>query len=462
MKSKLFSERGQALIIITLAAIGLVAIVGLAIDGSAKYSDRRHAQNAADAASLAGSLALVNPSTEANWENIARNRAGDNGYTGDLVNNQVWVYKCNLSKTDVKRSAAWTNYAVDCGPYEGKVDYVQVVIKSQVNTYFARILGIAKTQNVVNAVTYWAPRGKNYDGNLIVALNPNACSGGGADGNITLGTSGGGAGVINLTGGGAYVNSSAPGCGMNLTGCPTVNIVDGELGSAGTGNINLSSSSGTCSSSFVGPTPTYNNDPYPFPPEMPAEPEECDPSNAGTFSSNSATQTTTMNPGRYNEFPPKSGGGVTVYDNVHMNPGIYCVNDMVKVTDQHLVLTGHDVTIFIRAGYAFSLQGGSIQIDAPDTGDYAGYLIIVDATIVGTEFTGSPENCVIDGNSANSFTGTIFAPYCNLTINGTSDPTSYSAQIIAYTVKLNGNAAVNLTYNEGENAKSYPKVGLMR
>jgi len=272
---------------------------------------------------------------------------------------------------------------------------------------------------------------------------------------IVIGTSGGGTGEINLMGGGAYVNSSDGSCGMNLTGCPKVTI-DGELGSAGSGNIDLSTNT-NCSTTLTVPTPTFNNDPYPFPPDMPKEPPECDPSNAGTFSSNSGTQITTMNPGRYNEFPPKSGGGITVYDHVVMSPGIYCVNDMVKVTDQHLVLTGHDVTIYIRNGYAFSLQGGSIQIDAPDTGDYAGYLIIVDS-----DFSGTPKNCTIDGNSANIFTGTIFAPYCNLTVNGTSDATSYSSQMIAYTVKLNGSAAVNLNYVEGENAKSDAKMGLMR
>ena len=47
MKPKLLVERGQALIVITLAAVGLFAVTGLAIDGSAKFSDRRHAQNAA-------------------------------------------------------------------------------------------------------------------------------------------------------------------------------------------------------------------------------------------------------------------------------------------------------------------------------------------------------------------------------------------------------------------------------
>ena len=50
-------ERGQALVLIALAAIGLFGITGLAIDGSAKFSDRRHAQNAADTAVLAAALA---------------------------------------------------------------------------------------------------------------------------------------------------------------------------------------------------------------------------------------------------------------------------------------------------------------------------------------------------------------------------------------------------------------------
>ena len=59
-KPKLFKERGQALILITFAAIALFGITGLAIDGSNKFSDRRHAQNAADSAALAAALVKTN------------------------------------------------------------------------------------------------------------------------------------------------------------------------------------------------------------------------------------------------------------------------------------------------------------------------------------------------------------------------------------------------------------------
>jgi len=46
------SERGQVLVIVALAMIGLIGITGLAIDGSMVLMDRRHAQNAADTASI--------------------------------------------------------------------------------------------------------------------------------------------------------------------------------------------------------------------------------------------------------------------------------------------------------------------------------------------------------------------------------------------------------------------------
>lgn len=39
------TPRGQALVLIALAAVGLFAFAALAIDGSAVFSDRRHAQN---------------------------------------------------------------------------------------------------------------------------------------------------------------------------------------------------------------------------------------------------------------------------------------------------------------------------------------------------------------------------------------------------------------------------------
>jgi hypothetical protein len=53
------SERGQALILMAFVFIGLLAMVGLAIDGGSVFLDRRRMQNAADAAALAGTRELA-------------------------------------------------------------------------------------------------------------------------------------------------------------------------------------------------------------------------------------------------------------------------------------------------------------------------------------------------------------------------------------------------------------------
>jgi hypothetical protein len=52
------SERGQTLIIVTVAVVILLAIAGLAIDGGTVYLSRRRMQNASDASSLAGTRLL--------------------------------------------------------------------------------------------------------------------------------------------------------------------------------------------------------------------------------------------------------------------------------------------------------------------------------------------------------------------------------------------------------------------
>ncbi len=50
------TERGQALIMIALAMVGLAGMVGLVVDGGNAFLDRRNAQNAADSAALAAAL----------------------------------------------------------------------------------------------------------------------------------------------------------------------------------------------------------------------------------------------------------------------------------------------------------------------------------------------------------------------------------------------------------------------
>ncbi|NJN44788.1 MAG: hypothetical protein HC806_08780 [Anaerolineae bacterium] len=54
------NESGQVLVILVLVIVGLLAFTALAIDGGLLLADRRGAQNAGDAAVLAGGYRLAN------------------------------------------------------------------------------------------------------------------------------------------------------------------------------------------------------------------------------------------------------------------------------------------------------------------------------------------------------------------------------------------------------------------
>ena len=53
-------QRGQVLVLFTLALVAIVAGVGLVIDGGFTFAQRRAEQNAADLAAFAGADALLN------------------------------------------------------------------------------------------------------------------------------------------------------------------------------------------------------------------------------------------------------------------------------------------------------------------------------------------------------------------------------------------------------------------
>jgi Flp pilus assembly protein TadG len=123
------SEKGQALIVIALAAVALFGFAALAIDGSMVFSDRRHAQNAADTAALDAALSKTRGGS---WQQEGLDRATSNGYNDNGTSNEVGVY----------------NPPID-GNYVGNSQYIQVKITSHVNTFFARVIGFDHVTNKV-------------------------------------------------------------------------------------------------------------------------------------------------------------------------------------------------------------------------------------------------------------------------------------------------------------------------
>jgi hypothetical protein len=424
MKPKLFfKESGQALILIALAAIGLFGIAGLAIDGSAKFSDRRHAQNAADTAALAGARALARG--EPLWYIDAAQRALENGYDDNHVSNEVEVH--NPPTTGIYADCSDVHF--DCN------DYVEVIIDSNVNTFFARVVGIHQTHNHVEAVASKITENNNFNfgGNAIVALSPEGCALKAA-GNTD----------VTINGGGMYSNSDS-GCAFHQQTCAGALDVYNADGSQGSISMVGSDSTGNCppGANLV----DYASKQLPFPPpyEEISEPAVC----SNSLTNAPSGTTVTLSPGHYDAMPPRPN-----IKDVTLEPGIYCINtemrfgagDIVRVTGTFGADPG--VFFYFKPGGSFTVNGGAIVnlwgINAnndPALSAYTGFLMYV----VPDYATGTPPTCKLNGGSTSGYEGMIYAPYCNLIINGNSGMVVES-QLVGYTVDLSGASGVILNY----------------
>lgn len=335
------SERGQALVLVVLAIVGLVGLTAISIDGGMAYLDRRQAQNAADTAALGAALIKIRGE---DWSTAGLARAASNGYDNNGSTNIVEIHNPPLS-----------------GPYAGNIDYIQVFITSYVDTFFAPVIGVTQVTNKVEAVARAKPGSTSpmFSGNAIVSLSPHACGAFYAHGNQDL----------QAIGGGIHVNSDCHDSAFRQVGnsgnvqAPSITVVGGS----------------TYSNGNVSPVPSTGATPlpdiiYPNP----------------TCSGNALQTGNTLSPGAVNgSFPPS---GVT-----HLNSGIFCITgDFVMNGGDEII--GSGVVLVLQSG-GISLNGNShIDLSAPTSGPFAGLLIYLppgnssSVTINGTNdsrFTGS-------------------------------------------------------------------------
>jgi Flp pilus assembly protein TadG len=402
MKVKKLSQHGQTLVVIALAAVGLFAFAAIAIDGSMVFSDRRHAQNAADTAALDSALSKTRGGA---WEQEGLDRATSNGYNDNGTSNEVEVYSPPVD-----------------GNYAGNSQYVQVKITSHVNTLFAKVIGFSQITNRVEAVARSVPSTVSpmFDGHAVVSLAPTDCKAIMYQGNA--GTT--------VQGSGIFVNSDCPSAAFfnnssaaQLT-APCLQSVGGIQAQPGVLNIPSS-----CIQSGPPNVTGYN-----YPPDNIVFPNIVCPSGEsqdGNF----------LNPGTYssgNKFPPD---GVT-----HLNAGTYCVHNDFSVQGGD-TLIGHNVIIIMLEGDVTFNGGATIELSGPagpqtEDNPYGGLFLYMPMSNSGT--------ININGNSESGFTGTILAPAADITINGTGD-NGLHGQIIGYTVDLSGTSETTIVYDNAQN-----------
>jgi len=393
---KKHTEKGQALIIIALSIVVLFGFAALAVDGSMSFSDRRHAQNAADSAALAGALTYGrNGNNTAMITKATKDRAAGNSYDDNGTTNTVTV-----TLTDVPNG--------ECpGKAPGKD--IEVKIVSIVNTSFARVLGWNQFTNVVTATA----RGCGYivapifPGNAIVSLNQtnNPCAFDSGKSNAAHWT---------IKGGGIFSN----GCAASKNG-GSVTLDPGEcvttVGSA---------------SNFTCMQPNQTSQALNYPADILAKmpPNPCD----GT-------------PG---DVGLKPSPGQTNFSN-----GVYCISDMDALDKKDIVL--NNATLYVT-DTVFDLKfagGGGFSGTPTDSGTYSNYYMIIAMTSPPCPDFNSKNAQTIQfrGNSSGTFSGTILAPSACLDLRGNGESSGIHTQLIGYNVSSNGNAEVYINYNEEEN-----------
>ncbi len=389
MKSNHRGERGQALIVIVFSIIALVGVTALAIDGGNVYAERRRAQNAADAAALAGALERVNNNTPS-WTDAVFQSANKNGYNNDGVTNVVKVYSPPIS-----------------GPYAGNVEYIQVQITSYIKTYFASVLGIPQITNEVQAVsrTKTAQYLPILGGAAVISLAP------ASDCNNFKAFWVLGEATLDLTGGGIFVNSNNPDCALITQGSGSIRIRDNS-------QIQVVGGASIQKPKLLTPFPPLTGaSPVSYPPPFYMPKVGC-----GSQMAKIQEDGHTMSPGSWSDvFPPP---GVD-----QLASGVYCLNDDFTLNDNSQ-LSGNQVVIKMEHGRLHFSGHAQVDLSAPGSGPNAGLLIYQpqDNTNVMS----------LNANEKSSIRGTILAPGAQIRIKGNGSSYGFHSQIVGYTIQVDG------------------------
>ncbi|MFN2281579.1 MAG: Tad domain-containing protein, partial [Anaerolineales bacterium] len=325
-KHKKRSESGQVMVFLAITFVGLLGMAALAMDGGLVLADRRHAQNGADAAALAGGSGAAHYM-----------RVNDINYNG---------FVCGTAKTNMIASAAehaaitqagLNDYVIDSdisdkhgvtvvceitdlGSYEDKHLDIVTNITKDTPSNFAHLVYDGPLRNQVEAVARVYPPAPLAFGKAIIALNEAACSGN-KYGVIFSGSSN-----TTVTGGGVWSNGCLYGNGTSFS----VTVNNGGVGFAGMSDGTLTN---------ISPSPQY------IPSKLPHYSTEVGEPNCAGLPNRTVPKSgdATLEPGIYDEIKWPNGA-------LTFNPGLYCITGSKGIDIEGGSVSGNGVTLFITTG----------------------------------------------------------------------------------------------------------------
>lgn len=428
-------ERGQAILLLALALVGLLGFAAVALDGGNIYTEQRRAQSAADNAVLAaayqymtGVVTTTNALSTTALANAAVNAYDNNGTSNKVTFHRPPIY----------------------GPYVGNSAYMQVVITEVVPTALAHLVYKGPFQLTVSAVGYARYGGPPVEGAAIVAMDPHGCGivtvNGGGTNNLSLST----------TGGGIFANSDGAGCtGSN-------SVLDAQSSNAyisSDHNINVVATNNAYDD-HVSPQPSTGVSPLPGDPLEDLDVPTC------ASGPNTTPTSGTINPGTYN--------GLNATGNLTLNPGLYCVvgtgNNVIN-SGPSGVLAGNGVMLYVPFGEV-NLQQGMVTLRAPsDTYNpecvstpslsssnasachYKGIVFFMGRT--------NTEGINLTGGAGWAVEGTIYNPNGAITLGGNGDWT-LTGQVLSKNVVASGNGIISVIFDPTVVYKPDPSISLVQ
>lgn len=414
-------QSGQMLVVVAVVMMTLLAIAGLVTDSGLVQCNRRHAQRAADAAAQAGARRLL---------------AGQNQTSvASAISSATFYAEQNM--------IAANNISVEIPPstshhFNGSNNYCRVRVIRPVNTTFMRLFLNLKTVQVAAYATAGIVREPVPA--TVMALDPATSPGLKVSGN----------GTLRIFGGSVYVDSAA-GVATSIDGgsyiqAPEVNVVggvDNPQGVIGTLNTGMP----------VEPDPFATVDW----PEIisSSQVELADGRRINTSPNTGGTSTKpanklvnsdmTLSPGIYWGGLKITGGTVT------MLPGIYYIaGGGFEVSGQaSLTSNGEEVMIY-NASNPYKLTGhgapasidltggGTLNLIAPSSGPYKGFLLVNDDT--NSSVIKMAGQAVV--GSEMPIKGYVYNPNGELQISGGAGSAGLGA--VCRTIKISGGATLGV------------------
>jgi hypothetical protein len=422
-------RRGVSALMFVTSAVGFFGMAGFGMEVSAWYLERRHGQNAADAAAIAGVMALIQSSTDYSGAQTAgSNVAIDNGYTSGSNNVTVNI---------VPGTYGGSFSAAPGGSCSSGCNAVQAtIVRAEPRVFTALVLGRGST-NVGELATA-----------VVAAVGP-ACS-------LALGGGLGFSGSAAVTGTNCSLasNKTGPqsitfnGAGANKTQANAILVGAGGCTQSGSG------SPCTQAGNLMYQPPTL--DPYQaLLTDSSAIPSGVNATNCNSSATWNAPYTISsrvycvgkdlkLNAGDVVDLNPGGTNAVTYF---FYDSSIIATGGQLTCNNCTIIFTGSAAN---KLGQ-LSINGGTVTMTAAKTSAYAdtnynGLLFYMDYRYAEHSNACGSAQVSIQGSSTITLNGGMYFPNASVCVTGNAFSGSESClSLVGWSINYAGNATTNLS-----------------